>query len=137
LDLVELRLHLSGEADLEGVGEAAPHHLPHLFAERRGREAPFFGGRVPAALQRADDGGVRRRPADALLFQGLHEARLAVAWGRLSEMLGRNDLPQRGAVALVERRNRPEVVAALGVLGFVALVEQNAIAVEQHYGAGR
>jgi len=39
-DLVELRLHLRREPDVEHLGEAALHHFPHHLALRRRLKAP-------------------------------------------------------------------------------------------------
>src|SRR5207253_7315630 len=85
----------------------ALHHLPHRFAQRRGREAAILGRGVAACLERRDDARVGGRAADAQPLELLHQTRLAEPRRWLGEMLVRRDLLDRDDVALRERRDRP------------------------------
>src|SRR5256886_13070849 len=87
LHLVQLGLHLRREPDLEHVGEAPLHDAPHDLALGRGMEAAVLRRRVPAVLQRRDDGPVRGGPPDPPAPPLLHEARPAEARPRLGEVL--------------------------------------------------
>src|SRR3989449_4454075 len=132
LHLVELGLHLRGEAHLEHVREALLQHAPHDLALRRGLEAPLLGGGVPAVLQRRDDRRVGRWPPDAQTLEFLHEAGLAEAGRRLGEVLAWGDLLDRDHLALHQRRDGRQIFEGLSLLGLVRLVGQLVVPVEPH-----
>src|ERR1044072_534070 len=135
-DLVELGLHQRREPDLEHLGERALQYLPDDLALGRRMKEPVLGGRIPARAQRGDDGGIRRRTADAEALELFHEARLAVARWRLGEVLPRHPLLERGPVAFLQGRDAFErVVVRLFLL--IDLVIEGVIAVEHDARAGR
>ena len=98
LDLVELLLELARVVDVEDVVERrAEQLLDQHHAEERRLEAAFDLVHVLARLDHADDRRVGARPADAVLFERLHERRFAVARRRLRELLLGLQLAQRRA----------------------------------------
>src|SRR5690606_25452639 len=78
LDLVELAFHLRGEADIELAWELLHHHLLDALAEFGGEETPLLQLGIVPLGERRDDARVRRRAADAALFELLHERGLGV-----------------------------------------------------------
>src|SRR5688572_5828639 len=122
-DLVEDVLHLRGEAVLDVVAEVLDQELADDLADVGGYEGAPAHLDVLAVAQCLDDGGVRRRPADAVALEGLHEARLGVARRRLREVLLRADRLERHALALGQRRKRLLVLALdVGLVLVVVLV---------------
>src|SRR5690606_2054928 len=79
-DGVELVLHLGGEAEVEEGGEVGHEEVAHAHAEVGGVELPRPELGVAALLDRRQRLAVGARPADALLFERLHERGLGVAW---------------------------------------------------------
>ncbi len=78
-----------------------------VLHQQIGDNEPDFGrDELPAnllhilpLLNGADDGGVGRRPADAALFQLLHQRRFVEAWRRFGEVLLRLQFFQRELLA--------------------------------------
>jgi hypothetical protein len=70
---------------------------------------------VVAGLNRSQDRAVRRRTADAVLFERLDQRRFGEARRRLGEVLFRVELEELEDVAFVERRQRL-VVLLLAIL---------------------
>ena len=84
---VELILHRRGEAVLHVAVEVMGEEAVDDLADVGRHEAPAVHLHVLAVLQRGDDGGVGRGPADAVLLQRLDQRGLGVARRRLGEML--------------------------------------------------
>ena len=116
LDLVEVRLHVGGELQIDDVAEVLLHHLGHDDAEiRRAQVAPLLDN-IVAAEDGRDRRRVRGRTADALFLHGADERRLRVAGGRLRELLLLRDVFKLHGIALLERRQRTAHFARLLVL---------------------
>jgi hypothetical protein len=86
-DLVELVLQPRGEVVVHVLREVLGEEGVDDAADVRGHEAPAVHLHVLAVLQRGDDAGVGGGPSDAVLLQGLDQARLGVARRRLGEVL--------------------------------------------------
>src|SRR6266567_1779691 len=93
-DVVELLLHLRGEADVDDVAEVFDQDVVDHHADVLGEEPLVVQPHVTAVQQHRDDRGVGRGPADAVLLQRLHQGSLRVAGGRLGEVLLRQELQQ-------------------------------------------
>ena len=98
---------------------------------------------VLAILQRRDDRGVGRRPADAVFLERLHQRGFGEARRRLGEMLVAVHVEQRDDVAVFHRRQdaivlvRPAcVVRAFLVHGDEAGLDQRGAVGAQHVAAG-
>ena len=116
LDLVEIRLHIGGELQIDDVAEIFLHHLSHDDAKIcRAQVAPLLDD-IVAAEDGRDRRRIRGRTADALFLHGADERRLRVAGGRLCELLLFRDLLEVHGVALLERRQRTAHLARLLVL---------------------
>ena len=116
LDLVEVRLHVGGELQIDDVAEVLLHHLGHDDAEiRRAQVAPLLDN-IVAAEDGRDRRRVRGRTADALFLHGADERRLRVAGWRLRELLLLRDVFKLHGIALLERRQRTAHFTRLLVL---------------------
>ena len=117
-DLVELLLHAGGELEVHVLAEVLDQEVRDDLADRLGVEAPLDDLDVAAVHDRRDRGGVRGRPADAVLLERLDQRRLGVARRRLREVLRRRHVLDGRAVALGQRR---QPAGLLGLLGRVVL----------------
>ena len=116
LDLVEVRLHVGGELQIDDVAEILLHHLGHDDAKiRRAQVTPLLDD-IVAAENGRDRRRVRGRTADALFLHGADERRLRIAGGRLRELLLLRNVLEVHGVALLERRQRAAHFACLLVL---------------------
>ena len=117
---VELVFQAGGEVVVDVLGEIVGQELVDHAADVGREEALLVQLDVLAVLQRRDDGGVGRGPADAVFLQRLDQAGLGVARRRLGEVLLGADLVQRrrfspsasGGSMLSRRRRRLGVVRA-------------------------
>ena len=111
LDFVEFYFHARSEADVEDVLEAFHQQLADLLAEHGRGEAALVLADVFALHDGGNDRGVGGGPADALLFELLHQRGFGVARRRLGEMLLGTDLLQAERLALGHTRQ----VTAFGI----------------------
>ena len=86
-DRVELIFHRGREAVLDVTVEVFRQEAIDDLADVGRHEAPAVHLHVLAILQRRDDRGVGRGPADAVLLERLDERGFGVARRRLGEML--------------------------------------------------
>ena len=84
---VELAFHQSRELQVDDVGEVLGEQVVDLLADLGRVEAAFELLGVAARLNRFNDGAIGRRPADAVLLEGAHEARLGEARRWFGEVL--------------------------------------------------
>src|SRR6516164_8170185 len=87
LDLVEIVLERPRVVDVDDVVEALGQQVRNHPAERRRLETAFNLVDVLAILEHRNDRRVGARPADAVLFELLHERGLGESCGRLRELL--------------------------------------------------
>ena len=137
LHLVEFRLHLRGESDVELTRELLDHDLLHRLPGRRREEPALLEFRVVPLRERRDDRGVRRWAADAALLELLHQRRLGVARRRFGEMLCRLDLAHRRVLSRLDRRERLLVLQRARVPFFARLLVEREEPVELHDRPGR
>ena len=105
-DLVERLLHPRGEVVVDQVGEVPLQQRDHGERDERRHQRGALLEHVAAVQDRADDRGVRGRPADLPVFQLLDQRRLGVAGRRPGGVLGR-----RPAAARSAGRSRPAAAA--------------------------
>src|SRR5258706_1841838 len=98
-DFVELFLQISSESVFDITSEETRKEGGDNAALVFGNEAVAIHAHIGAVAQDRQNGCVSRRPAYSELFQLPHDARFGVAGWRLSEMLGRTDLRDVGAVS--------------------------------------
>src|SRR5262249_23698086 len=72
-------------------------------------------------LDGRQNGGVGRRPANALFLELFHQRRFGIARRRLSEVLLVQELEQLQHLAVGQRRQRSVLVVALGRFGLLPL----------------
>ena len=96
---------------------------------------PSFGD-VLALLDGGQNGRVRRRAADAALFQFFHQRRFVVARRRLGEVLLRLQFLQSQLLARLERRQLVLQLLVFLVLAFLGLFVDFQEAVELHDRSG-
>ena len=115
--LVQLVLEPGGKVVVHVAGEVLGEKAVDHFADVGRVETPVGELDILALNQRRDDVGVRRRPADAVRLQDLHEARLGVTRWRFGEMLfGAHGL-EGDLLAFLQGRQ-----AAVAVVAVVAVV---------------
>ena len=78
-DLVEDLLHLGGEAEIDILAEVLAQQPRHRKRREARDQRLALPRHVPAPLNGPDRGRVRRRAADALLFEPLDQRRFGVA----------------------------------------------------------
>ena len=133
-DLVEQVLEVGREGILDVAFEEILQERGHQPATVLRREALLVERHILAVLQHLDDRGIGRRPADAQLFQLLHQARFGVARRRLGEMLLRPHVLAVEGFALDHRR-QATVLIIVGVVVAAFLIKLQE-AVEAHDRAG-
>ena len=117
---------------MEVMGEEAADDL----ADVGRHEAPAVHFDVFAILQRRDDARIGRRPADAVLFQRLHQRGLAVARRRLGEMLLGGEGGELHRIPFVHRRQHViGIVRGPGVIG-AFLVHRDVAGLHQRRAVG-
>src|SRR6516165_3835384 len=94
-DFVQLLFKPRGELYVEHVLETLDQQSTHPLTEHRRREPPLFLFHVLAFHNRRNYRRVRRRPANSVLFQFLHQRRFRIPRRRFREVLFR---PNRFAV---------------------------------------
>ena len=105
-DLIEGVLHPSGEAGVHQFREMLLEQRRHSKGGEAGGQGVAQQRGVAAIHDRSNDRGVGRRPADALLFQHLHQRCLAEPCRRLGLMAkGLNGLRLR-CIANAQRRQQ-------------------------------
>ena len=112
-DRIELVFERGGEAVLDVAMEVLREEAVDDLADVRRDEALVVHLDVLAILQRRDDRGVGRRPADAVLFERLDERGFREARRRLGEMLLAVQLDEVDGVAFVHRRQ--DVIRVVGL----------------------
>ena len=118
LDAVEVALHARGVLGIHQVVEALDQQVGDHHAQLRGLEAALVLLHVVPVLDGADDAGVGGGPADAVLFQLLHQRGFVEAGGGLGELLVRVELLQLQGLAQLQGRQQGLVlVLFLGALG--------------------
>ncbi len=132
LDLVELAFHPAREVYVEDVGQHSHQQLRDDFTKVRRMEPSLFEFHVPPVGNDGDDRRVRGRPSDPLLLELLHQARFGVTRRWLGEVLPRLDTRHVGVIALVEIRERLQVVESSFVSLFGGFLVQLREAVELH-----
>ena len=113
-DLVELVFHVGGELQVEDLGELLDQQVVDGHPQIGRVEPPFFLLDVAAVLDRLDDRGIGAGPADRLFFEGLDQRGLAVARGRLGEVLGRVEAVQVERLAGGQGRQQLVFLLAAG-----------------------
>ena len=99
-------------------------------------ERAAFQHGVGLVQQGLDDAGIGRRAADAVFFEGLHQAGFGVARRRLGEVLLAQDVLERHALAFGQRRQlRVGFVFVVLFLVLAFLVHQQEAGID-HGGAG-
>src|SRR5438093_120742 len=131
-DPVQRLLHLSRELDLEDVRKRLEEEVVDRLPELGQVQRATVAADVTALLDRRQDLGVGRRPADSLLLELLDERRLRVPGRRLGEVLLRLEPPEPEALPDLERweprnlaldllrRGRHALVGRFGVDGHEA-----------------
>ena len=118
-DLIEAVLHPGREAGIDQVREVLLQQGRDGKGRKAGGERIVQEGGVAPIHDRADDGGVGGRATDALLFQHLHQRRLAVA-GRGLGLVAKGLHPlAAGAVPHLQGRQQ-HLLALQGGIGIVA-----------------
>ena len=133
-DVVELVFQIGGEVVFQIFAE--------IVGEKRGDEAALVLGNqaalvlrhIFALLDRCDDRGIGRGPADAELLHPLDQRRLGVARRRLREVLFGRDAALLGGLALGDLRQA--LVVVIGRVVVAAFLVDLHEAVEQHHLAG-
>ena len=115
LYLVQIVLHLGGEAHVHELGEMVAQLGTDDVAQIGGREVLVFQPHVFAFLDGGNDGGVGGGAADAQLFQFAYQRGFGVARGGLGELLFLLQLLERDHLAFLERRQG--AVFFIGALG--------------------
>src|SRR6185436_1971960 len=77
-DLVEVLLHLRGEANVDVITEMIPEQTRDGKGREAGHERLALARNVAAALNGRDRRRIRRWAADAFFFEPLHERRFGV-----------------------------------------------------------
>src|SRR5688572_32951709 len=85
-NLIENFFHLRGEADVDVVAEVIAQQSRHGKRGKARDQGLPLARHVTTALDRRDRRGIRRRTADALLFEPLDERRLGKAGWRAGLM---------------------------------------------------
>ncbi len=113
-DLVEVVLHPGGEVVVHQVVEVSLEQTGDLEGlEGRHEGRPLLPDVAPL-LDRADDRGVGRGPADAALLEPLHQRRLGEARRGLGLVALRLEAQRREPFALLQRRQEGLPVGQLG-----------------------
>ena len=104
LDLVEFLFQPRRVLRIEDVFEVLDQQIGDDKADLGGDKLPADLLHVLALLDGADNGGVRRRAADAALFELLHQRRFVETRRRLGEVLFRAEAFQRQLLAFDQQR---------------------------------
>jgi hypothetical protein len=99
-NVVEFVFHRGRESVIDIALEIAGQEAAHDLAEVGRHEPPVDQLTVLLVEQRLDDARVGRRPADAVFFEGLYQARFRIARRWLGKMLRSVDGEQLDAVAV-------------------------------------
>ena len=86
-DAVEHVFHPGGEADVHDVGKVLAQKVGDAEGDLGGHHVLAFLSHIFAAGEHGDDGGIGRRPADALFFHRLDEGSIGIAQRGLGELL--------------------------------------------------
>src|SRR5438128_1844115 len=116
LDLVELLLHPRSELHVHHAREGAEQKLGDYLAQIGGEEPALLLLHVLLVLDGREDGGVRRRPADAFLLQLLDQRRFGEPRRGLGEVLLGDQVDELERLPRLQRRKLAGDVALLLVL---------------------
>ena len=98
---VQLVLHRGGEVIVHQLGEVVLQQAHHGEGDPRGHQRVATREHVAAVLDGLDDGGVRRRAADAQIFHLLHQAGFGIARRRVRRVAVGSNGGRRERIALV------------------------------------
>ena len=135
-DIVKLVFEPGGEVVVDVLGEVLGQELVDDLAGIGRLEALLVENHVLAILQRRDDRRIGRRPADAELFQRLHQRCFRIARRRLGEMLLAGQLVHRQHVADFQQRQLGAVLVAVGGIVDVFLVHGDKAGKGLHLAGG-
>ena len=127
-DHVERLFHRGREVVVDEVREVLFEQVRDRERRPRGHERGALAPDVAARLDRLDDRGVRRRPADTALLELLHEARFGVARRRLGLVADGCELGARRRRAFDDRR---QARLALDLVVFVDVFDVRASPAEE------